>query len=98
MAFGDKKDKEILFKIIVWFIIGIGSSTLLYKFVKPSYTYAEAKAIVEQRYDAEVIDSHFTTITQVESGKEVYRMNAIIDSKEIELVFNPYTQEIILLK
>ncbi|GGA15501.1 hypothetical protein GCM10011384_00250 [Psychrobacillus lasiicapitis] len=98
MAFGDKKDKEILFKMIVWFIIGIGSSTLLYEFVKPSYTYAEAKAIVEQRYDTEVIDSHFTTITQVESGKEVYRMNAIKDSKEIELVFNPYTKQIIFLK
>ncbi|MFJ5770075.1 PepSY domain-containing protein [Psychrobacillus sp. NPDC093180] len=98
MAFGDKKDKEILFKMIVCFMIGIGSSTLLYEFVKPSYTYAEAKAIVEQKYDAEVIDSHFTTITQVESGKEVYRMNAIKDSKEIEIVFNPYTEEIIFLQ
>jgi len=98
MAFGDKKDKGILFKMIVWFIIGIGSTILLYEFVKPSYTYAEAKAIVGQKYEVDVIDSHFTTSTQIETGKEIYRMTAIKDSKKIELVFNPYTKEIIFLK
>ncbi|MEK5215796.1 hypothetical protein [Psychrobacillus sp. FSL H8-0487] len=99
LAFGEKKDKEILFKMIIWFIIGIGSTTLLYEFVKPSYTYAEAKAIVEQRYEeVDVIDSHSTTSTQVETGKEIYRMTAMKDSKKIQLVFNPYTKEIIFLK
>lgn len=97
LAFGEKKDKEILFKMIIWFIIGIGSTTLLYEFVKPSYTYA--KAIVEQRYEeVDVIDSHSTTSTQVETGKEIYRMTAMKDSKKIQLVFNPYTKEIIFLK
>ncbi|WP_424513542.1 hypothetical protein [Psychrobacillus psychrotolerans] len=99
LAFGEKKDKEILFKMIIWFIIGIGSTTLLYEFVKPSYTYAEAKAIVDQRYEeVDVIDSHSTTSTQVETGKEIYRMTAMKDSKKIQLVFNPYTKEIIFLK
>lgn len=102
MAFGDNKDKEILFKMIVWFIIVIGSITLLYEFVKPSYTYAEAKAIVEKRYKVEVIDSHSTTNIEIEpdtkTSTEVYRMTAIKDSKKIELMFNPFTKEITFLK
>ena len=102
MAFGDKKDKEILFKMIVWFIIGMGSTTLLYEFVKPSYTYADAKTIVEQKYKVDVIDNHFTTTIEIEidtkTSTEVYRMTAIKDSKKIELMFNPYTKEITFLK
>ncbi|QFF99889.1 hypothetical protein PB01_14245 [Psychrobacillus glaciei] len=102
MAFGDKKDKEVLYKMIVLFIIGIGSTTLLYEFVKPSYTYAEAKAMVEQRYEIEVIDSHFTTTIEIDpdtnTDTEVYHMTAIEDSKKIKLMFNPYTMEITFLK
>ncbi|WP_342577828.1 hypothetical protein [Psychrobacillus sp. FSL K6-2843] len=91
-------EKEKLFKTIVSCLIGIGCITLFYEIVKPNYTYVEAQEIVEREYKVEVIESFLTTSIQIETGKEVYSIKAIQDSKKISLVFNPYTKEIIILK
>lgn len=98
MALGSDKDKERLFKIIVLYLIGIGITTLVYESIKPSYTYAEAKEIVAKEYAVEVIDSHFTTSIQIETGKEIYSMIAIKDSQQLKIVFDPYKKEILFLK
>ena len=91
-------EKEKLFKTIVSCLIGIGCITLFYEIVKPNYTYLEAQEIVEREYKVEVIESFLTTSIQIETGKEVYSIKAIQDSKKISLVFNPYTKEITILK
>ncbi len=88
---------EKRFRMTVFFIVMIVIMDLLYLWIRPSYTYEEAKIIVTEEYNVVVGESHFKTIQEFETKKDNYKMIVWKDSIKKELSFNPYTGKVIWL-
>lgn len=69
-----------------------------YELYKPAYTYEEAQQRVEVEYSLAIRDSHFKTISNLETDYESYRVAAGDDEQVQEFMVNPKTGEIKALK
>lgn len=70
----------------------------VYQLVKPDYSYDEAVAYIEENYEYTVHYSEHRKTQFVEDGKDIYRFTVSDGDKDLEIVFDPYTSEILILE